>query len=170
LVSKIFFPRLVLPLSTVLSSLVDFGVSLLVLFVLMLLYHIPLAPQILLLPVWLGLILILSLGAGLVGAALTVSYRDVQYVIPVAVSLLTFACPIAYSASYAASKIPEEYRSLYYILNPLAGLLEAFRWSLLGGNDVKWQFVILSVIIALILFLVGAYAFKKMEKRFADVI
>lgn len=170
LVSKIFFPRLVLPLSCLFATLVDFGVSLLMLFVLMLFYHITPVPQLLLLPVWLGLILLMSLGCGLIAAALTVSYRDVQYVLPVLVSLLTFACPIAYSASFAASKISPGYQWIYFIVNPLASLLEAFRWSVLGGNTVQWQYVIYSSVLALALFFIGAYAFKKMEKRFADVI
>jgi len=170
LVSKVFFPRLVLPLSTVLSTLVDFGVSLAMLFVLMLVYRIMPGPQLALLPLWLALILCLSLGCGLIAAALMVSYRDVQYVLPVVVNLLTFASPIAYAASFAASKLPASLQPFYFLLNPLAGLLEAFRWSLLGAADVKWSYVAYSAVFALLLFLAGAFAFKKMERKFADVI
>ncbi len=170
LVSKVFFPRLVLPLSTVLSTLVDFAVSLTVLFVLMLLYRIAPGPQLLLLPLWLGLILLLSLGCGLIAGALMVSYRDVQYVLPVVVNLLTFASPVAYAASFAASKLPDGLQPFYFILNPLAGLLEAFRWSVLGGGEVQWGYVAYSSVFALLLFLAGAFAFRKMERKFADVI
>lgn len=170
LVSKVFFPRLVLPLSTVLSTLVDFAVSLLMLCVLMLLYRIAPGVQLLLLPLWLGLILLLSLGCGLIAAALMVSYRDVQYVLPVVVNLLTFGSPVAYAASFAASKLPDGLQPFYFILNPLAGLLEAFRWSVLGGGEVQWGYVAYSAVFALVLFVAGAFAFKKMERKFADVI
>ena len=170
LVSKVFFPRLVLPLSTVLSTLVDFGVSLLMLFVLMAVYRIPLTVQFLLVPLWLTLILMMSLGCGLIAAAVMVSYRDVQYVLPVVVNLLTFASPIAYATSYVASKLPAGSEPLYFLLNPLASLLEAFRWSLLGSGEVNWSYVVYSAIFALGLFTIGAFAFKKMEKKFADVI
>ena len=170
LVSKVFFPRLVLPLSTVLSTLVDFGVSLGMLFVLMLVYRIAPVPQLLLLPVWLALILLLSLGCGLIASSVMVTYRDVQYVLPVVVNLLTFASPIAYAASFAASKMPAGLQPFYFLLNPLAGLLEAFRWSLLGAGEVKWGYVAYSALFALLLFVMGAFAFKKMERKFADVI
>ncbi len=170
LVSKVFFPRLVLPLSTVLSTLVDFGVSLCVLFVLMLLYRIAPGPQILLLPLWLTLILLLSLGFGLITAALMVSYRDVQYVLPVVLNLLTFGSPIAYTAAFAASKLPAGLQQFYFFLNPLAGLLEAFRWSVLGDGEVQWGYVAYSAIFAVAIFIGGAFSFKKMERKFADVI
>jgi lipopolysaccharide transport system permease protein len=170
LVSKVFFPRLVLPLSTILSTLVDFSVSLIMLFILMLIYRITPTPQLLLLPLWLALILFLSLGCGLIAGALTVSYRDVQYVLPVVVNLLTFASPIAYAASFAASKLPAGVQPFYFILNPLASLLEAFRWSLLGTGEVRWSYVIYSTVFAVVLFLIGAFSFKKMERKFADVI
>lgn len=170
LVSKVFFPRLVLPLSTVLSTLVDFGVSLAMLFVLMLIYRINPVPQLVLLPMWLALILLLSLGCGLIASALTVTYRDVQYVLPVVINLLTFASPIAYAASFAASKLPTGLQPFYFALNPLAGLLEAFRWSLLGGGEVQWGYVACSTVFSVFLFVAGAFAFKKMERKFADVI
>jgi lipopolysaccharide transport system permease protein len=170
LVSKVFFPRLVLPLSTVLSTLVDFGVSLVVLFVMMGVYRIVPGVQILLVPLWLLLMILMSLGCGLIAAAVMVSYRDVQYVLPVVVNLLTFASPIAYSTSYVASKMPAGVEPLYFILNPLASLLEAFRWSLLGTGEINWGYVIYSSFFALALFAIGAFAFKKMERKFADVI
>ena len=170
LVSKVFFPRLVLPLSTVLSTLVDFGVSLVMLFVLMAIYRIVPGVQILLVPLWLALMLLMSLGCGLVAAAVMVSYRDVQYVLPVVVNLLTFASPIAYATSFVASKLPAGSEPLYFLLNPLASLLEAFRWSLLGSGEVNWGYVVYSAVFALALFAIGAFAFKKMERKFADVI
>lgn len=170
LVSKVFFPRLVLPLSTVLSTLVDFCVSLAMLIVLMVIFRITPTAQLLLLPVWLFLILLLSLGCGLIAAALTVSYRDVQYILPVAVNFLTFASPIAYAGSFVMSKLPANLQPTYFFLNPLASLLEAFRWSLLGAGEVNWGYVAYSSLFTVLLFAIGALAFKKMERNFADVI
>ena len=165
LVSKIYFPRLVLPLSTVFSSLIDFAVALVLMVVLLVTYHI--APHIglLLLPVWLLLLLMMALGFGMVASALTTSYRDVQYVLPVLTQFLLYACPIAYSVSAVPAKL-----RLIYDLNPLSGLLEAFRWSLLGRGDIQWPMIGYSAACTVVVFLWGAFAFRKMERKFADVI
>ncbi|HLK58705.1 MAG TPA: ABC transporter permease [Chthonomonadaceae bacterium] len=165
LVTKVYFPRLVLPLSTVFSTLIDFSVGLGMLVVLLLVYRIPPGIGILLLPVWLVLLVLVALGVGLCAGALTVRYRDVQYILPVATQFLMYASPVAYTVS----KVPEALRSLYY-LNPLAGLLEAFRWSLLGEGSVHWGYVGYATLFAIVVFLVGVYAFKRMERQFADVI
>ena len=170
LISKVFFPRLLLPLSTALSTLLDFAVSLCVMIVLMVIYRITPTWGLLLLPLWLALILMLSLGIGLIAAALTVSYRDVQYILPVLISFLPFACPIAYPAKFVADRLPEAWGSAYFILNPLASLVEAFRWSLTGNSSVPWGYVIYASISSVLLFLLGAFTFKKMERKFADVI
>jgi lipopolysaccharide transport system permease protein len=165
LISKVFFPRLIVPLSTVFSSLIDFGVAL-AMMVVMLAYS-RLAPglTILLLPVWLLLILMLAAGCGLFAAALTVSYRDVQFVLPVLLQFAMYASPIAYSAS----AVPARWR-LFYYLNPLSGLLEAFRCSLLGRGAVAWWAVAYGAAWAVAALIAGAFAFKRMERRFADVI
>lgn len=165
LVSKVYFPRLVLPLSTVLSSLLDFGVALAMMIVILLCYHVAPGFGLLLLPVWLALLLMLSLGIGLYAASLMVSYRDIQHILPVAVQFLLYASPIA----YAVSAVPQNLR-LVYFLNPLSGLLEAFRWSLLNRGTVHPGFLVYSAVFAIGAFFAGAFAFRRMEKRFADVI
>ncbi len=165
LVSKIYFPRLVLPLSTVFSSLIDFGVALAMMVVLMVLYHIVPTLALLLLPVCLVLVLLLAVGFGLIGAALTVSYRDVQFVLPVLMQLVLYATPIAYSVS----AIPHRLR-LFFFINPLSGLLEAFRWSLLGTRHLTAGMFAYSAFFAVFAFVFGAFAFKRMERKFADVI
>lgn len=165
LISKVFFPRLVLPLSTVFSTVLDFGVASGLMVILMIIYGIRPGLGLLLLPLWLGLILILALGLGLYAAALTVSYRDVQYVIPVVTQLLFFGSPVA----YAVAAVPKHLRSLYY-LNPLVSLLEAFRWSMFGQGELQPVYLAYSAVVCGLVFIGGAYAFKAMERRFADVI
>ena len=177
LVSKVYFPRMVLPLSTVYSSLIDFAVAALMLAVLMLIYHVVPGWSLLLLPVWMLLTLILSVGCGLFLSALMVSYRDVQYIVPVAMNFLLYASPVAYSIATALQRLHGKvspamavWAERAFLANPMAGLLEAFRWSILGGPAPIWGAVIYSALCAIALFVAGAFAFKRMEKRFADVI
>ena len=165
LVSKVYFPRLVLPLSTVFSTLIDFGVALVVMVVLLIVNHVPVHLGLLLLPVWLLLIVLLSVGIGLYAAALMVTYRDVQYVLPVVTQFLLYASPVA----YAYAVVPDRWHAVF-ALNPLTGLLEAFRWSLLGVGTVSWALTGYAALVTLIVFLLGALAFKSMERKFADVI
>ena len=165
LVSKVYFPRLVLPLSTVFSSLIDFGVALIMLAVMMLVMGLHPGIGVLLLPVWLALILLLSVGLGLFASALTVTYRDVQYVLPVLTQFLMYASPVA----YALSAVPLHLRWLYH-LNTLSTLLEGFRWSLLGVGHLETGAITYSALVSVGIFIWGAFAFKKMERNFADVI
>jgi lipopolysaccharide transport system permease protein len=166
LVSKIFFPRLVLPLSTVPSSLIDFAVALGMMVVLMWMYQTTPGPQLLLLPLWLALLLLLSSGIGLWTSALSVSYRDVQYILPVLLQLVLYASPIA----YPVSKVPARL-TLVYHLNPLVSIITGIRWSLLPHVDKPhWGFVGYSGLVTLAVVISGAFAFKRMERRFADVI
>ena len=169
LVSKVYFPRLILPLSTVFSTMIDFGVALVMMFVLIALYHIPLHLGLLLLPVWLLLILLLSVGIGLVSAALTVSYRDVSFILPVLTTFLMYASPVAYSLTVVLHKLHGVARDVYF-LNPMATLLEAFRWSLLGTGHLSGGYILYTVLLTIVVFVGGAFLFKKMERRFADVI
>jgi lipopolysaccharide transport system permease protein len=127
LVSKVFFPRLLPPLSTVLSTLIDFAVGFGVMVLLLIMYSVHPGVRLLLLPVWLTLLLMLAVGIGLYTSALMVTYRDLQYAIPVLIQFLLYASPVG----YAVSAVPQRFRVLY-LLNPLSELLEAFRWSLLG--------------------------------------
>jgi lipopolysaccharide transport system permease protein len=169
LISKVYFPRLVLPLSTILSTLIDFAVALLMMIVLMVIYRITPGPQVLLMPLWLLLVVTMAVGVGLYTSALMVSYRDVQYILPVVTQFLLYGSPVAYSLSFALSKIPEKYHFLY-LMNPLSGLMDAFRWSLLGRGTLPLGAVLYSAAFTLVCFVGGAFAFKKMERKFADVI
>lgn len=165
LITKVYFPRLILPLSTILSTLIDFAVGLGLMVALMVAYHIAPTPALLWLPVWLVLIVALAVGLGLYSSALMVQYRDLQYVIPVLLQFLLYATPVAYSLS----AVPARYRPLF-VLNPLAGLLEGFRLSLLGHGELPWSTLGYSVACVLAAFVFGAIAFKRMERTFADVI
>jgi lipopolysaccharide transport system permease protein len=165
LISKVFFPRLILPLSTIPSTLVDLAVALMMMGVLMVIYHIKPGAQLAMLPVWILLLMLLSLGIGLVTSALAVSYRDVTYILPVVLQLLLYGSPIA----YAASAVPARVRTIYQ-LNPLAPLLDAFRWSLLKRGELSGGFLTIASVVCVVTFFVGLYSFKGMEKRFADVI
>ena len=165
LVSKVYFPRLALPLSTVLSTVLDFVIGLALLAVLMAAYRVAPTPAVLLLPLWFVLVVLLATGLGLFASALTVSYRDVQYILPVIIPFLLYASPVGYSVS----AVPHNLRPLF-LLNPLTGLLEAFRWSVFGTAAPAWGGVLYSALAAAAVFVAGTYAFKNMERRFADVI
>jgi lipopolysaccharide transport system permease protein len=165
LVTKVYFPREILPLSTVFSSMLDFTVSLGVMAALLAGFGAWPGLGILLLPVWLAILVLMALGIGLMAGALMVRYRDVQYIIPVALTLGLYASPVA----WPVTAIPGRYR-LAYALNPLGGLLEAFRWSLLGGGTLDLPALAYAAVTALVLVWAGARTFRRMERRFADVI
>ena len=165
LVSKVFFPRLVLPLSTVPSTLVDFAVALGMMIVLMLINQITPTLNLLLVPLWMGTLILLALGIGLATAALSVGYRDVQYILPVFLQILLYASPVA----YAVSAVPRNLRAIYY-LNPLSSMLEAFRWSFLNTGHPAVIPLCAAAAISLATFVIGAVCFKRMERKFADVI
>jgi len=165
LVTKVYFPRLVLPLSTVLSSLLDFGVALLMLVPIELMNHVKPGASLLLLPIWVGLVLMLATGIGLHAASLMVSYRDIQHILPVATMFLMFASPVAYTISGISGKT-----KLLYTLNPITGILEGFRWSLLNTGTPQAGVLAYSAIFSFIVFVWGAYSFRRMERKFADVI
>ncbi len=169
LISKVYFPRLILPLSMMFSTLIDFAVAFTLLPILMILGHVAPSVALLTLPLWFALLLLLALGIGMYTAALAVTYRDVQYVIPVLMQFLLYASPVAYPLTFALAKLPPAFRSFYF-LNPLAGLLQGFRWSLLGHGSLPLAPVLYSAAVSLLVFLGGAFAFKKMERKFADVI
>ncbi|MEI8233431.1 MAG: ABC transporter permease [Verrucomicrobiota bacterium] len=165
LISKVYFPRLILPLSTLYSTLIDFAVAFAMMLVLLGANHVPIGPRLLLLPVWMAFLLMLALGTGLYVSALMVSYRDVQYILPVFVQLLLYASPVA----YAVVAVPASLQ-LFYHLNPLTGLLEAFRWSLLGCGTLSPWVLAYSAGISCAWLVLGAFAFKRMERLFSDVI
>lgn len=166
LVSKVFFPRLILPLSTVFSTFVDFAVGFGLLTVFMAFFRTAPGWGIITMPLWLFLIVLMSVGLGLMAGALMVTYRDVAYILPVILNFLLFASPVG----WMLSRIPEGYRTAYLLLNPLASLIAAFRWSVFGKGDVPWGFVAYAAAAALALFIAGALAFSARERGFADVI
>lgn len=165
LVSKIFFPRLVLPFSTVFSILVDFCVTLGVMFILLFTNDLPPDARILLLPVWLTFLLMIAEGAGSFLATFAVRYRDIPQITPVLIQLGLYASPVA----YAVVAIPDRYLTLYY-LNPIVALLEAFRWSLLGTAFPSTGHLAYSVAVALTVLVVGMVTLERRERTFADVI
>lgn len=169
LVSKVFFPRLVLPLSTLFSTLIDFGVTLVIMLALMGFYHVTPDWHIVLLPIWIFALLTLAMGIGLVAAAVTVQYRDVGFILPVLTQYLQYASPVAYATAVVTAHLGPRWTAVYF-LNPIVSLLEAFRWSLLGTGDVHWGYVIYAVIISVVILVLGAFQFKRMERKFADVI
>jgi lipopolysaccharide transport system permease protein len=165
LVSRIFFPRLILPLSVLPAALVDFVVALGMFAVLLAVYRIAPTAALLTLPLWILLLGVGAFGAGLVAASLMVRYRDVQYVLPVAVQLLLYASPVA----YAAARVPERWHTLYY-LNPLVAAIEGLRWALLGTEAPSAGAVAWSASVAALAVIAGVLVFRRMERGFADVI
>jgi lipopolysaccharide transport system permease protein len=169
LVSKVYFPRILLPLGTLSSTLLDFAVTLAFLFVLFLFrWYFP-GLNVLLMPLCLLLICALALGVGVCATALSVSFRDVQYVVPVMTQLLFYLSPVAYSVEKVMHRLPPGLRPLYY-LNPMAALLEAFQWSVLSVGRVHWGWFTYSAAVSVVMLVVGAYVFSRMERRFADVV
>ncbi|WP_264032503.1 ABC transporter permease [Cellulosimicrobium sp. SH8] len=165
LVQKVFFPRLLVPISSLASVVLDFLVALALAVVLLFVYGINPGWAVLLLPVWVLLILLIGTGLGLAAAAYMVKYRDVGYVLPWLVQILLYASPVA----YALSSVPANLRWLFDI-NPVTWFLEGFRWSLLGTDfPPTWQVVAL-VVAAPLIFLGGTLVFQKNEREFADFI
>jgi lipopolysaccharide transport system permease protein len=165
LVSKIFFPRLVLPLSTLGSTLLDFAVASGMMAVILAVAGARPSVALATLPLWAALALLLGGGLGLLAAALMVKYRDVGYVLPVAMQILLYATPIAYSLA----RVPAG-ALLWVKLNPLTGVMVGFRWSLLGTSRPDTLMVTWSAGVACALFAAGAAVFARMERQFADVI
>jgi len=164
IMTKVYFPRLIMPISGVLSPLVDFVFSFSILIVMMALYGFIPTLNILILPLFILLALATSLGIGLWLSALNVQYRDFQYTIPFLIQLGLFASPVVYPASL----VPESVRFLYG-LNPMAGVIEGFRWALLG-TEMPSAMILVSVGMVVVLLVSGAFYFRKMEQYYADVV
>jgi lipopolysaccharide transport system permease protein len=165
LITKVYFPRLVIPIAAVLAALVDFAIAFAVLLVLMLWYGIYPTPAIVFLPFFLLFALVTALAVGLWMSALNVKYRDVRYTIPFLAQFWMFATPVAYPSSI----VPEPWRTLFGI-NPMAGVVEGFRWALLGKSTGAGPLLFVSIGVVLILLLTGLHYFRKTESVFADVV
>lgn len=165
LIKKVYFPRPIVPLSSIFSGVVDFVLSFLVLLGMMLFYQMPLTGNIVWLPFLMGLALASSLGAGLWLSAMNVQFRDIRYAVPFLVQAWMFATPIAYPSSL----LPEPWRMIYG-LNPMVGVVEGFRWALLGASAAPAPILAASSMAALALLIGGAFYFRRMERGFADVV
>ena len=165
LITKVYFPRLVIPLAAVLSGLMDFAIAFLVLLGMMAYYRIAPTTAVATLPLFILLAVATALGVGLWLSALNVQYRDVRHTIPFLTQFWLFATPIAYPASL----VPEAWQALFG-LNPMAGVVEGFRWALLGTAHAPGPLLAVSVVVVLALLVGGLYYFRRMEKTFADVV
>ncbi len=166
LIQKIYFPRLVIPLASVVSGVVDFLLSFVVLILMMLAYHIVPTVNVLWLPLLLLLAGVTALGVGLWLAALNVQFRDVRFVVPFLTQFWMFATPIAYPSSLIKNDL---LRALYG-LNPMTGVVEGFRWALLGTDTAPGPILLVSSTAAIVILIGGAFYFRRMERTFADVV
>lgn len=166
MLTKVYFPRLVIPASAVIVNLVEFVISFAIILVLMAWYRFVPDWHLLALPLFLALALVTSFGFGLWFAALNVKYRDFRYVVPFIVQFGLYVSPVGFSSSL----VPEKWR-LIYSLNPMVGVIDGFRWAMLGGNaEMYWPGFILSSCLTLLVFLLGLRYFRKTERAFADII
>ncbi|MDZ4814677.1 MAG: ABC transporter permease, partial [Verrucomicrobiota bacterium] len=165
LITKVYFPRILVPLASTVAVLVDFIVSLIVLIILMLYYGVSPGLEILTLPLWLLLTVLLGTGVSLWLSAINVKYRDFMYAMPFLIQLWMYATPVV----YASSLIPEKWRWIF-ALNPMVGIIEGFRWSILGSSGLTLTVLVTSVAMALGMSLAGVFYFKSVEREFADYI
>ena len=165
LISKVYFPRRILPLAGTLAALIDFSISLVVLLGMMVWYGVDITWRLLTLPAFLLFALLTALAAGLWFSAINVRYRDVGHVVPFLIQIWMFCSPVVYPVSL----IPEKYR-LLYSLNPMVGVIEGFRWFLLGTERPDFSVMTISAVVVLIILTGGLIFFKNMERTFADVV
>lgn len=168
MVQKIYFPRLVIPLSKALVGLIDFGITLLIIFLLMILYQFTPSTNIVYLPFFILAAIISALGVGIWLSALTIRFRDFQHIIPFLIRFGMFFTPVAYPAEVIVKRIPD-WVSIVYYLNPIAGVVEGFRWSILGGNPPD-IFSYVSFVVVILLFISSLFYFKKVERTIADIV
>jgi homopolymeric O-antigen transport system permease protein len=171
LIRKIYFPRLVLPISSVLGGLVDFGIAFVVLLVMMVYYGVWPTATVVFLPFMLLIAVGSSLGVGMWLAALNVQYRDIRFIVPFFIQIWLFVTPVI----YPSSKVTEKLTSMglpgwIYGLNPMAGVVEGFRWSLLGSGTRPGPLILVSSTVMLLILFSGAFYFRRMERTFADVV
>ena len=166
LISKVYFPRLIVPVSAIVVSFVDFMISGIILLGLMAYYTYVPSWRILMLPVFIAIAFAASIGAGLLFASLNVKYRDFRFIVPFITQIGLYVSPVGFSSSI----VPEQYR-LLYSLNPMVGVIDGFRWSILGGESKLYlPGFALSLAVVLLMLIAGVVYFRKMERTFADVI
>ena len=165
MISKVYFPRLVVPVSAVIVSLVDFMISFAVLLVFLWWYDVVPDWRILTLPGFVLLVFGIAVGAGLWFSALNVEYRDFRFIVPFIVQFGIYVSPVGFSSAI----VPQQWQ-LLYALNPMVGVIDGFRWAIIPGQPISWLAVMFSVVLAVGLFTSGIWYFRKMERHFADVI
>jgi lipopolysaccharide transport system permease protein len=165
LVSKVYFPRLLIPLAHTLAVLLDFVVMLVILFFLMGIYRVAPTAHLLALPFFLLLAILTATGIALWFSALSVKYRDFMYALPFLIQVWMYASPVV----YPASMVPEKWQ-IWFALNPAVGFIEGFRWSVLGRSALDQPMLIITTLVSLLSFLSGAFFFRRVERQFADVI
>lgn len=166
LISKVYFPRLIIPTASVITSLIDFLISLLLMAVMMMFYRFVPDWHIVFMPFFLLLAFLCSMGIGLWLTALNVKYRDFRYIVPFIVQFGLYISPVGFSSA----RVPEKYRILYNF-NPMVGIIDGFRWCILGRNNpFPQQSLLISIAITFFFLWLGIYKFRKMEKTFADLI
>jgi lipopolysaccharide transport system permease protein len=165
LITRVFFPRIIIPMSNSASTLIDFFVSFAMLIILLFIFKLQVSINILTIPFLLFFDMILSVGVGIIFAALNVFYRDFTYVLPFVIQVWMYASPLAYSSEI----IPEKWVWLYN-LNPMVGIIDGFRWAIFGTTEFPLNSLICSVIISTLIFIIGLVIFRRLERSFADVI
>ncbi len=165
LISKVYFPRMIIPIASSGAVLLDFGIALVVMFILLLVNHWPLTANVLLLPPLLVLVLLNSIGVSLFISALNVYYRDFAYALPFIIQVLMYTSPVVYTADI----VPAALRP-FYALNPVVGIIEGFRWALLGVGTFPVLPLAVSLVAGIVLFALGGLVFQRVEQNFADVI
>lgn len=166
LISKVYFPRLIVPASAVIVSFVDFLISGMIMLALMIWYNFVPSWRIVTLPLFILIAFAAAIGAGLWLAALNVQYRDFRYIVPFIVQFGLYVSPVGFSSTV----VPEQWRFIYS-LNPMVGVIDGFRWAILGGNtSLYWSGFLLSISIVALLVISGIWYFRRMERTFADII
>jgi lipopolysaccharide transport system permease protein len=165
MIQKIYFPRLVLPISRGLIGLVDLFITLLILLILMLYYGVNPSLNLIYLPIFIAIAIVSALGVGIWISALTIRFRDFQHIIPFIVQIGLYATPVAYSSNY----IPEKFYNLYYSINPMAGVVEGFRWCIIGTGSIRPE-IYISIVIVFTIFITAIVYFKKIERKMGDII
>ncbi len=168
MVKKIYFPRLVIPLSKAVVGLVDLGIAMLLLVLLVIFYDVPISSNIVVLPVFLGLMIVSALAVGIWLSALSIRFRDFQHVTPFLVQIGLYVTPIAYPGEVVIDSLSETGVFLFY-LNPMAGIVEGFRWSVFGYGSLH-DASLISFAMVLVLFVAGLYYFKRVERVMADIV
>jgi lipopolysaccharide transport system permease protein len=169
LISKIYFPRMILPASAVVVAFVDFAITMVILAGMMAWYHVMPTWKLLLLPLFTLLAFLSALGPGLLFTALNVKYRDFRYIIPFVVQFGQFVSPVFYTTSEVEQKFGAAGR-LIVALNPIVGVIDGFRWAICGTTELHWESFVLSTTLSILLLALGIWYFRKTEKTFADVI